>query len=139
MTPHAVAASFCAACTALFSALLFFPHCAALEFILNLKALRYRAKSKFCRFEISTSRLNLKFKSRGKSATCKWHKIKFDCKDALQKSLNIKISKLALRRRASRRNRQNLKPYSRIPLLNLKGEISRPNFASIKFQSAVEA
>jgi hypothetical protein len=37
MTLHAVAALFCAACTALFSALLFFPHCVALEFILNFK------------------------------------------------------------------------------------------------------
>jgi len=38
MTPRAVAASFCAACTALSSALLFFPHCAAVEFILNFKS-----------------------------------------------------------------------------------------------------
>ncbi|WP_298082001.1 hypothetical protein [uncultured Campylobacter sp.] len=56
-----------------------------------------------------------------------------------KKSLNIKISKLALRDKASRRNRQNLKPCSRIPPLNLKDEISRPNFTSIKFKSAIEA
>ncbi|WP_298705843.1 hypothetical protein, partial [uncultured Campylobacter sp.] len=78
------ALSFCAACTALFSALLFFPHCAAVEFILNLKALQCRAKSKFCRFKISTLRLNLKFKSHGKTATSKRRQIKFNRKDALQ-------------------------------------------------------
>lgn len=81
----------------------------------------------------------IKFKSRGKFATGKRHKIKFDRKDAPQKNPNIKISKLTLYGKASRRNRQNLKPCSRIPPLNLKGEISRPNFASIKFQSAIEA
>jgi hypothetical protein len=76
MAPRAVATSFCAACAALFSALLFFPHCAALEFILNLKALQYRSKSKFYHFKISTLRLNLKFKSREKTATSKRRKFK---------------------------------------------------------------
>jgi len=46
------------------------------NFILNLKALRCYAKSKFCRFKISTLRLNLKFKSHGKFATYKQHKFK---------------------------------------------------------------
>lgn len=38
MTPHAVAALFCATCAALFSALLFFPRCATLEFYLKFKS-----------------------------------------------------------------------------------------------------
>ena len=92
MTPRAVAALFCATCAALFSALLFFPRCAASKFILNLKALRCCAKSKFCRFKISTSRLNLKFKSREKFAARKRHKIKFDRKAAPQeKSKTLKF------------------------------------------------
>lgn len=60
-----------------------FSHTAPLwNFILNLKALQCRAKSKFCRFKISTLRLNLKFKSRGKTAISKRRQIKFNRKDA---------------------------------------------------------
>ncbi|WP_298021894.1 hypothetical protein [uncultured Campylobacter sp.] len=56
-----------------------------------------------------------------------------------KKNLNIEISKLALYNSASRRNRQNPKPRPHASPLNLKGEISRSNSASIKFQSAIEA
>ncbi|WP_297942408.1 hypothetical protein [uncultured Campylobacter sp.] len=58
-------------------------------------------------------------------------------KTSRKKNLNIKISKLALRGRVLRRNRQNLKPCPHAPPLNLKGEILRSNSASIKFQGAI--